>query len=50
MDYKSFLLANILIGNKKNCGVLQPLYAYNEHRARWQIQYEDGYHRNIVYV
>ena len=26
MDYKSFLLANILIGNKKNCGVLEFAY------------------------
>ena len=24
--------------------------AFNENRSRWQIQYEDGYHRNIVYV
>ena len=35
---------------KKNCGELLPQYEYNAHRSRWQIKYEDGYHRNVVYV
>ena len=35
---------------KKNCGELKPQYEYNAHRSRWQIKYEDGYHRNVVYV